>query len=107
MFPNEAEQNAYLNDAQNLKGIFVFIDADCPWNKCEQGHMSIVELQNKKIEMRINGFAVVGFLPFGGGGVIPVHKDGKVFPAEKLPHIIELKVLEQDSFVKLTSITVM
>jgi hypothetical protein len=102
--PNEAEKVAYQYDPTQFKGIIVFYLRGCDWGKCENGFLKWQDYAEKKWEMRVNGNEIPSVFDIGYDGVIAKGNDGIYFPPNAQgTYDIEIKVNEDDSFVKVSS----
>jgi hypothetical protein len=72
-------------------------------------HLSTQVIQEKKLEMKINGQTVTGFQNFGREkhAVVPLFDHASNFSAATVESTIEIKVLEPGLYLKLSAIIAM
>jgi len=107
--PNDAERKAYLKPGHALNGTIVFCFKVCDWGKCPPKNVEGDALQAKKATIRVNGIPATALTPYYKDCVFlegPTGLHGWKANS-KGQYEIGVKIHDDDSFMRLSSVVVM
>jgi hypothetical protein len=109
ILPNEAERQAYNYDPSQVKGLIVIVFAACVPVKCQPGYLKAPgALASGRFELQVNGKAVQKLVGIGAGTILLLGEKGSFHwePNREGEFEIRLRVNEEDSHVRLSSIII-